>query len=509
MSFFLDPQDPRVAVFMRGISKVYPDGVVALRDVDFQVLKGEVHAVLGENGAGKTTLMRILYGEIKPTRGEIWVWGRRVSFSSPRDALANGIAMVYQNFTLIPNFTVFENIYLAVTSVQKAGRGEVRGRLAELTEKTGLNVDMDAVVEELPVGLQQRVEILKALMAGAKLLILDEPTSVLTPLETRALFEFIKALKAMGVTVILITHKLREVKAIADRVTVLRRGRLVGVFDANAVSEAELAKLMIGREVEATSRRPSGNVSEVALLVKDLYVRDDRGILRVKGATLEVRYGEIVGLAGVQGNGQKELLEAIVGLRKPERGRIYINGLDVTEKGVAYRRELGLAYIPDSRSEGLAYNMSIVENSVMNMLKQLFRKTPIIRWSKAEGVARRIVEEYGVVYRSLGDPVSSLSGGNQQKLMAGREVSIGPKILVAHEPTHGLDVSSANLVRSKLLELRDRGSAVLLASSDLDELLSLSDRILVIFDGRIIGWGKPEDLSEERLGLLMGGYVEA
>lgn len=500
----------RLAVQMKGVTKIYPDGVLALNNVDFEVLEGEVHALLGENGAGKTTLMRILYGEIKPTKGEIRLWGRRVELRNPRDALANGVSMVYQNFTLIPNFTVFENIYLALSSITSISRSEARMKLHRLMEDLGFKVPLDAIVEELPVGLQQKVEVLKALALGARLLILDEPTSILTPIESRALFDFIRTLRNRGVTVILITHKLREVKMVADRVTVLRRGRVVGVFNVDEVSEVELAKLMVGKEVELTTRRTgSGGITGDALLVEDLHVRDDRGLMRVRGVTFKVSYGEIIGIAGVQGNGQKELLEAIAGLRRVERGRIVIDGVDVTRAPPEVRRDLGLSYIPDSRSEGLALLMSLAENSVLSMIAKFTGRLYSIRWGYVEDYARRVVGGFNVVHRTLWDPVLNLSGGNQQRLMVGREILRNPRILLAHEPTQGLDVASANFIRSKLLELRDKGAAIILVSSDIDEVLGLSDRILVISDGVIVGEGRPEDMSEERLGLLMGGIVEA
>jgi simple sugar transport system ATP-binding protein len=500
---------PGQAVLMKGITKVYPDGVIALRDVDFEVYEGEIHALLGENGAGKTTLMRILYGEIRPTRGEVWVWSERVEFRSPRDALAKGISMVYQNFTLVPNLTVLDNIYLATSSTMRVSREEVVRRLQMLMGELNFKIPLEATVEELPVGLQQKVEILKALVMGARILILDEPTSVLSPLESRALFELLRSLKAKGVTIILITHKLREVKSVADRVTVLRRGKVVGVFNVGGVSERDLARLMVGSDVVVENRRVEGVRGGVALSVEDLHVRDDRGLLRVKGVTFNVHYGEIVGIAGVQGSGQKELLEAIVGLRPVERGRVLIDGLDVTGYGVGERRRMGLAYIPDSRVEGLALTMSLTENSIIGLLERFLGRLNNIRWGLAEGYAGGVVRDFNVVHRSLWDPVLYLSGGNQQRLMVGREISANPRIIVAHEPTQGLDIASSNLVRSKLLELKRRGSAVLLVSSDVDEILGLSDRILVMFDGRIVGEGAPGDFDEEKLGLLMGGFVEA
>ncbi len=498
----------RQVVSMKNITKIYPDGVVALRDVDFNLYDGEIHALLGENGAGKTTLMRILYGEIKPTRGEIWVWGRRVEFRSPRDALSEGIAMVYQNFTLIPNFTVLDNIYLAASSIMKTSRDDIAEKLSNLMKELNFRIPLNSIVEELPVGLQQKIEILKALIMGAKILILDEPTSVLSPLESKALFDLLRSLKSKGVTIVLITHKLREVKALADRVTVLRKGRVVGVFNVGDVSERELAKLMVGGDIEFTVQRVRRPVGDVALRVEDLHVRDDRGVMRVKGVTFEVRYGEIVGIAGVQGNGQKELLEAIAGLRSIDRGRVIINGVDVTSTPPAARRRMGLAYIPDSRVEGLALTMSITENTIMSVLDRFLGRVRSIKWGLAERYASNVTKEFNIVYRSLWDPVLYLSGGNQQRLMVGRELSATPRILLAHEPTQGLDVASANIVRSKLLELRERGSAILLASSDLEEVLGLSDRVLVIFDGRIVGEGDPSDFDEEKLGLLMGGYIE-
>jgi nucleoside ABC transporter ATP-binding protein len=507
MEGVLSSQGSKLAVSMKGITKVYPDGVIALRDVDFNVLEGEIHALLGENGAGKTTLMRILYGEIKPTKGEIFVWDRRVSFRNPRDALATGIAMVYQTFTLIPNFTVLDNIYIASSSIMKASRRGVKERLYKLMEELDFKIHPDSIVEELPIGVQQKVEILKALIVGARILILDEPTSVLTPYEAKALFELLRVLKSKGVTVILITHRLGEVTGLADRVTVLRRGRVVGVFNTRDVDERTLAKLMVGGEVEPIRATPTIR-GGIALSVEDLFVRDDRGVMRVKGVSFKVHYGEIVGIAGVQGNGQKELLEAIAGLRVVERGKIIVDGFDATYANVTLRRKLGLAYIPDSRGEGLALNMSIAENSVITLLERFLGGLRRIRWDSVERHAENVANSFNIVYRSLRDPVVYLSGGNQQRLMVGREISIKPRILIAHEPTHGLDVASSNFVRSKLLELKREGSAILLASSDLDEILSVSDRILVLFDGRVVGEGAPWDFNEERLGLLMGGYVE-
>ncbi len=496
-------------VFMKGIVKVYPDGTQALKGVDFEASKGEIHALLGENGAGKTTLMRILYGEIKPTKGEIYVFGEKATFKSPRDALRTGIAMVYQQFSLIPSLTVAENIYLAASSVKRVSLEDVKARTEELSKNLGWKVPFEYTVENLPVGLRQRIEILKALLVGSKVLILDEPTSVLTPLEVEELFKVLGNLRDEGMTIILITHKIREAKKISDRVTVLRRGLKAGTFNTLEISETNLARLMVGEEVELAIRGGASKPGTPALVVEKLKVKDDMGVLRVKEATLTVRYGEIVGIAGVQGNGQRELVEAIAGLRPALEGRILVDGVDATKLTVSERRKLGLSYIPESKLVGLALEMNIVENSIMTSLLQFTRRLLEVDWGKARSGAGDIVREFGVVHRSLDDPVKSLSGGNQQKLMVGREVNKKPKILVAHEPTQGLDIATAIMVRRRLLDLRDKGSAVFLVSSDLEELLSLSDRLLVIYDGRIVSEGAPRDYALEKLGLLMGGVIEA
>ncbi len=495
------------AIEARGIVKVYPDGVVALKGVDLVVRRGEIHALLGENGAGKTTLMRILYGEIQPTKGEIRVFGQPVRFKGPWDAMRAGIGMVYQHFTLVARFTVMENLRLS-----QAGAGlpsepqAVRAKAEELMQKTGLKVPLDAVVEDLPVGVQQRVEILKALMRDVRILILDEPTSVLTPVETKYLFEVLKGLRERGITIIFITHKLREVKAIADRVTVMRRGRVVATVDVASVTEADLARMMVGREVvlriEKTPAKPKGPV----LVVKDLWVKDDRGLDAVKGVNLEVRAGEIVGIAGVQGNGQRELAEAIAGVRKPFKGQVLLAGKDVTGYPPHRMYREGLAYIPDSRKVGLILDFNIVENVALTN-RHLIAEKGLMRWGKATKLAADVVKRFAVVAESLKSPIKYLSGGNQQKVMVGREVIREPKVIIASEPTHGLDVGATEYIRKLLIRLRDEGAAVLLISTDLDEILQLSDRVAVIFDGRIVSVKPTEEYTIEELGLLMGGAV--
>ncbi|MEM0491297.1 MAG: ABC transporter ATP-binding protein [Acidilobaceae archaeon] len=496
-----------IIVSMKDIVKIYPDGTIALRGVDLDIFEGEVHALLGENGAGKTTLMRILYGEIQPTRGELYFRGERVQFKSPRDAMSRGIAMVYQNFSLIPNFTILENLYLAVSSIRKVSLNEVKARAEELLSRFKLKIPLDYEVENLPVGFKQRIEIVKALLLNAKVLILDEPTSVLTPLEIESLFNTINDLKREGVTIIYITHKLKEVKSIADRVTILRRGLKVGTFNATSISEHEMAKLMIDRDIKFTIEKPKANPGEVVLRVRNLSVRDDMGVLRVKDVSFDLRAGEILGVVGVQGSGQKELLEAIAGMRRYESGTIEIKGVDISKLNVRDIRRLGLSYIPESKLDGLAYDMSIVENSILSKITDYISMIAGIDWGKARFQAKSITEKFSVVYKALDDKIKFLSGGNQQKFMVGRELIQAPYILLAHEPTQGLDVASASMVKRELIQLKSKGSAILLISSDLDEVLELSDKVIVLFEGRIVGEGDPRELGLEKIALLMGGYV--
>ncbi|ABN69797.1 ABC transporter related [Staphylothermus marinus F1] len=497
----------KYAVEMEDIHKVYPDGVVALKGVDFRVKKGEIHGLLGENGAGKTTLMRILYGEIKPTRGKIKVFGEEVSFHGPWDAIAKGIGMVYQHFTLVPTFTVEENLYLSLLSINpKATINEAIEKAKKAIEATGLKIPFNEVIEDLPIGVQQRVEIIKALIRDAKILILDEPTSVLTPIEVRELFKALKKMKSMGITIIFITHKLKEVLEITDRITVLRRGKVVGTVETSKVDEKTLARMMVQREVVFKIEKKPGKYGRETLVINDLYVNDDRGLPAVKGVSLAIREGEILGLAGVQGNGQRELAEAVAGIRPVVRGKIVFDGKDVTNLDAYNRYKIGIAYVPDSRKIGLIGEMSIVENVVLtNLYRVLSRKFRMISWGKASSIADEVVRKLEVVAPSINAPIKYLSGGNQQKVMVGREIVREPKVFIVAEPTQGLDVAATEFIRKTLLSLRDRGKAVLLISTDLDEILQLSDRIAVIYEGKIMAVGKPEEFTLERLGLLMGG----
>ncbi len=490
------------AVGFEEIHKIYPDGNAALRGVTFSVESGEIHGILGENGAGKTTLMRILYGEIKPTAGKIRVFGREMRFSGPWDAIRAGIGMVYQRFSLIGGFTVSENLVLSALPLGM-GASEVISRAGDVMSETGLRVSLDARVEDLPVGERQRVEIIKALVRKARILVLDEPTSVLTPLEVRELFKVLRRLRDEGMTILFITHKLREVKAITDRVTVLRRGRVVGTVRTDRVTELDLARMMVGREVLFSLKRSDREPGDPLLEIRDLRVPGE-GSREVRGVSLTVRSGEILGIAGVQGNGQRELVEAIAGMRRVAGGRVILRGEDVTNlpPSEIYRR--GLAYIPDMRSTGLVMDLDLVSNLLLTRLEE-FSPGGLIRWGRASEETRRVMRRFNVVAASVRTPAGRLSGGNQQKFMLGREISREPDVIVAAEPTQGLDVGATEYVRRVLMELRDSGKAVMVVSTDLDEIMQLSDRVAVMYEGRIIAQGPAREFDADRLGLLMGG----
>jgi len=490
-------------VEMRGITKVYPDGVVALRGVDFEASEGEIHGLLGENGAGKTTLMRILYGEIKQTSGEIIFSGRAVSFKGPWDSMRSGISMVYQRFSLVPTMSVLENFYLYLSSFQRVGIEEVKRRAEDVMERLKFRVPLEANVEDLPVGVQQRVEIIKVLLSRPKLIIFDEPTSVLTPIESRELFRILKELREEGITIIFITHKLREAKEITDRVTILRKGERVGTYETPSVSEEELAIMMVGRGIVPAKRSASSPGGEV-MRVEDLWVRDDRGLHAVKGVSFELHEGEIFGIAGVQGNGQLELAEALAGMRRAERGRILLDGRDITDLPAEARYREGLAYIPDSRAVGLVLEMNLMENSILTSLRSFLGRGGRIIWPRASGRAGEIIERFNIV-GSVRSQVKYLSGGNQQRLLVGREIIKAPKVLIVSEPTQGLDVAATEFIRSTLLKFREEGRSIILISSDLDEIFELCDRIAVIYEGKFVGIERSENLTLERLGLLMGG----
>ncbi len=494
---------------LRGITKRFP-GVLANDHVDFTLEEGEVHALLGENGAGKTTLMNILYGLYTPDEGEIYVRGKKAEIHSPADAIRLGIGMVHQHFMLVPVMTVTENIMLGAESTRFGpflNMKEAAQRIRELSRTYGLEVDPDAYIRELPVGIQQRVEILKLLYRKADILILDEPTAVLTPQEVEELFNVIRSLVARGNSVIFITHKLKEVMAIADRVTVLRQGRVVGTTTPAETSEQELAAMMVGREVSLVVEKPPAQPGEVVLSIQDLHVLDDRGEPAVRGVSLEVRAGEILGIAGVQGNGQTELVEAITGLRSPLRGHVRIKGQETTWASPRRFFETGAAHVPEDRQrDGLVLSYPVRDNLVLNTYyKPPFAMGVLIQEKSIEEHAIRLVEEFDIRTPDIYTPVSNLSGGNQQKVIVAREFSRPIDLLVASQPTRGLDVGSIEYIHRRLIEKRNQGCAVLLVSSELDEIMALSDRIAVMYEGQIMAVLPAEEATREQLGLLMAG----
>ena len=495
--------DKEPIVSMRDIVKIYPDGTIALRGVSLDIYPGEVLGLLGENGAGKTTLMKILSGFLRPTRGYIVLRGRRVVFRSAADALSHGIGMVHQHLALVPVFTGFENIVLGLRA-----KGDLRKLVEELMEETGLRVRLDVPVEQLSFGERQRIEILRMLLRRVDVLILDEPTTNLTPLETRVLFNALRKLRDSGKSIIFITHKLREVMEIADRIVVMRRGKVVGELPREKAEPRLLARLMVGREVFLRIEKPPSTPGKPVLKVIDLWVRSDIGGWAVRGVSFEVRAGEIFGIAGVEGNGQAELVQAITGLRRAEKGKVIFGDKDITNMSPSELYRLGIAHIPEDRQAmGLVLDMSVSENSILGMhrWRKFLGALGSLRWREINRHAERIIKEYDVVAPSIRSPVRYLSGGNQQKLLAGRELSKNPRLIVAAQPTRGLDVAATEYIRKLLVDLRTKGHAVLLVSADTDEVLQLSDRVAVMYNGRFTAITRPEELTEEKLGLLMGG----
>jgi simple sugar transport system ATP-binding protein len=492
---------------LRGITKRFP-GVVANDDVHFELAEGEVHALLGENGAGKSTLMNILYGLYHPDEGEIRMSGKPVRISSPREAIDLGIGMVHQHFMLIPVMTVAENIVLGT----EPKRGPfidldtAKERVADISRRFGLAVNPGARVESISVGQQQRVEILKALFRGAEVLILDEPTAVLTPQEASELFEVIGSLKEQGKSIIFITHKLNEVLEIADRITVLRRGKTIETVPREGATEQSLAKAMVGREVLLRVEKTPAQPGKPLLSVSDLTVEDSRGLEAVRGVSLDVRAGEIVGIAGVDGNGQSELVDAITGLRKPTGGQVVIGGEDVTDEGCRECFDAGMGHIPEDRQlRGLVLDFTLAENVGLHD----FREEPNSRlgWLYPGAMiarAREWLQAFDVRGGGPGTLAAALSGGNQQKVVVAREIGREPRVLIAAQPTRGIDVGAIEFIHRRLVEERDEGKAILLVSFELEEVLSLSDRILVMYEGRIVGEYKP-DVTPEQLGIAMTG----
>ncbi len=500
-------QSPAV-LEVRGLTKRFP-GVLACDHIDLTLYKGDVLGLLGENGAGKSTLMNMIYGLYTPDEGEVLVNGRLAHIKDPNDAIALGIGMVHQHFQLVPVLTVTENIMLGNESVRGPflNRRAARQRIVEIASQYGLEVDPDALVEDLPVGVQQRVEIIKALYRKADILILDEPTAVLTPQEAEGLFAIMRTLVARGVSIIFISHKLKEVLEICNRVLVLRGGRVVGEADPKQSTQESLASMMVGREVILQVDKSDAHPGEPVLIVSDLHVLDDRGLPAVRGLSLEVRAGEILGIAGVQGNGQTELVEAITGLRAPESGRISISGRDVTHAPPRVITETGVAHVPEDRQKnGMVATFPIKDNLVL----QTYYVEPFADGILADEDAKcanavRLVAQYDVRTPSIFVNMGSLSGGNQQKTIVAREFSRPSRLLVVAQPTRGLDVGSIEFIHRQIVQMRDSGTAVLLVSAELDEILSLSDRVAVMYGGQIIDVMPIAEADRERVGLLMAG----
>ena len=493
------------------VSMAFP-GVLANDDISLEIRRGEVFALVGENGAGKSTLMNILYGIYTPTSGEVYIRGERVTEHTPRAAIEAGVGMVHQHFKLVPSFTVAQNIVLSreprrlgVFFDDRAARAETEKLCAEY----GLHVEPDAEVRDLGVGLQQRVEILKALYRGADILILDEPTAVLTPQETDELFAVLRRIvREKNMTVILITHKLYEVMAISDRVGILRQGKLVGVEDTKNVTQASLASMMVGREVLFDRLERTGEPGEDAIVTEDLYVSDVRGLPAVRGVSIHVRAGEVLGIAAIEGNGQSELLETICGLRKPDSGKVYVCGKDVTGKTPGVVREAGLAHIPEDRlSTGVSPEASISDNLLTGRHddREFLRFGFHLRTDVIRRYTEELYKRYDIRSGGIDTQAEDMSGGNLQKLVVAREFSFDTPVLVIAQPTRGVDIGASEFIHRRIMEKRAAGCAILLSSADLDEVLRLSDRIITLYEGRVTGEFTAEAITREQLGYYMTG----
>ncbi|BCU82032.1 ABC transporter ATP-binding protein [Polycladomyces abyssicola] len=495
-------------VEMRGITKRFP-GIVANDHVDLTIKQGEIHALLGENGAGKSTLMNILFGLYQPDEGEILIKGKPVRITSPTVANELGIGMVHQHFMLVEPFTVTDNIILGAEPT-KGGvvqRRQAEQKVKELSDRYGLRVDPKAKIRDISVGMQQRVEILKTLYRGADILIFDEPTAVLAPQEIDELIEIMHHLVREGKTIIFITHKLKEIMRICDTVTVIRRGKVIRTLPVKETNEKELAALMVGREVSFDIDKKPAQAKEPVLEIENLTVKDARGVEVVHGLDLTVHAGEIIGIAGVDGNGQTELIEAITGLRRAQSGTIKLKGQNITNERPRKITESGVGHIPEDRHKrGLVLDFDMGENIVLQTYYQSpFSKGLALQYPEIYQYANRLIEEFDVRTPDVYTPARALSGGNQQKAIIAREVDRDPDLLIAAQPTRGLDVGAIEFIHRKLVEQRDKGKAVLLISLELDEVLKLSDRIAVIYEGKIVGWVDPKTATEEQLGLLMAG----
>ncbi len=493
---------------MRNITKSF--GTFKANDqINLQVKKGEIHALLGENGAGKSTLMNVLSGLLEPTSGEILMSGEVINITSPTKANQLGIGMVHQHFMLVDAFTVTENIVLGNEPSQfgMLNRKEARAEILRVSEQYGLQVDPDAYVRDISVGMQQRVEILKTLYRGAEVLIFDEPTAVLTPQEIDELINIMHGLVKEGKSIILITHKLDEIKAVADRCTVIRRGKGIGTVDVADVSSQQLADMMVGREVSFKTDKKAANPQEIVLSVENLVVKENRGIEAVKNLSLEVRAGEILGIAGIDGNGQSELIQALTGLRKVESGHIYLGGDEITNLRPRKITEAGVGHVPEDRHKyGLILEMTLAENiALQTYYQEPMSQMGVLNYGEINDHARDLIKEFDVRTVSEVVPAKALSGGNQQKAIIAREISRDPELLIVANPTRGLDVGAIEFIHKRIIEQRDNFKAVLLVSFELEEILNVSDRIAVLHDGEIVGIVNANETSEQELGLLMAG----
>ena len=499
-------QDPVIS--MKNIHKSFGDKEV-LKGVNFDLHKCEVHALLGENGAGKTTLMNILYGMFGQNDGDIFIKGEDIINNSPRKAIALGVGMVHQHFMLIEPFTVTENIILGYEGDGGIfiNRKKAREDIKKLSEDYGLYIDPDSKVEDISVGQQQRVEILKALYHGADVLIFDEPTAVLTPQEIEEFIEIVGKLTEMGKSIIIITHKLDEIRAMADSCTIIRRGEFIDKVKVSEVDENILAEKMVGRDVSFNVTKEDIELGEEILNIENLWVKDNRKIDKVKGLNLSIRKGEILGIAGVDGNGQSELIDAIYGMRKIEKGKVTFKESDITGKTPREILDMGMTQIPEDRQKrGLVLEYSIKDNLILESVdKDQFSKNGILDFRKIENNANNLIEKFDIRPRDINELAGSLSGGNQQKVIIAREISSNPDLLIAAQPTRGLDVGAIEFIHQYLVELRNQGKAVLLISFQLDEVMDLSDRIAVIYDGKIVGELNPKDTDEFEIGRLMAG----
>lgn len=494
------------AVELQGITKRFGP-VIANDAINFHLRQGEIHALLGENGAGKTTLMRILYGLYTADAGKIFVNAKEVSIRSPHDAIANSIGMVTQHFTLVPTLTVTENLVLGYNRGFRLNIAELQRDVTKAAERFGIEVDPTALVRYLSVGERQRVEILKSLYRNARVLILDEPTTVLVPQEVDVLFATLNRLRSEGMSLVFISHKLHEVMTICDRITVLRAGKCVGTVDKSAITQKELARMMVGRETFGISRENNAGSGEALLRLVDVSAVDKKGLQALKNINIEVHRGEIFGIAGVSGNGQTELSQVLAGTLKPSHGKILVGGKDLTGSAPADFTAHRVGRIPEDRHLGVIGELTVAENLALENIEQ-FTRSGMLDWKAIQNNAKKMIQEYQI--KALpGDRIRTLSGGNMQKVLLARALAHNPQVVIASQPTRGLDVAATDYVRGKLLEQRNQGAAVLMISEDLDEILALSDRIAVIYEGQIVGIVSARQADVEQLGLMMSGVWEA